>query len=151
MVRNASQERVRNASQERESGTCPEISPRLRAVTRLRIAALGGFGPSQARPQQAPLDGAALVVVLASVAAWAALDPQLTPDGVALVALRIAALGGFGPSQARPQHALLDRATLVVVVASVAALLAALVALVGGSHQLALWGAALMMSVPLGY
>ena len=27
------------------------------------------------------------MVVLASVAAWAALDPQLTPDGAALVAL----------------------------------------------------------------
>ena len=53
----------------------------------LRYAALGGFGPSQARPQQAPLDGAALVVVMAAVAAWAALDPQLTPDGAALVAL----------------------------------------------------------------
>ena len=78
--------------QEHESGTPrnqerPELSPRLRAVTRLRITALGGFGPSQARPQQAPLDGAALMVVMASVAAWAALDPQLTPDGATLVAL----------------------------------------------------------------
>ena len=35
----------------------------------LRITALGGFGLSQARPQQAPLDGAALVVVMATVAA----------------------------------------------------------------------------------
>ena len=111
VVRIASQDRVRNASQERESGTrqkresgtrqecesgtCqeresgtrPGISPRLRAATRLRIAALGGFGPSQARPQQAPFVGAALMVMLASVAAWAALDSQLTPDGAALVAL----------------------------------------------------------------
>ena len=53
----------------------------------LRIAALGGFGPSQARPQQAPLDGAALVVAMATGAALAALDPQLTPDGAALVRL----------------------------------------------------------------
>ena len=97
------------------------ISPRLRAATPLRIAALGGFGPSQARPQQAPIDGAALLVQLASVAAWAALDHQLTPDGVALVALRIAALGGFGPSQARPQQAPLDGAALVALVDLVAA------------------------------
>ena len=90
----------------------------------LRIAALGGFEPSQARPQQAPIDGAALLVQLASVAAWAALDHQLTPDGVALVVLRIAALGGFGPSQARPQQAPLDGGTLVVAMASVAALAA---------------------------
>ena len=77
--------------QERESGmrirNASRNSPRLRAATCLRISALGGFEPSQARPQQAPLDGAALVVVLASVAAWAALDPQLTPDGAALVSL----------------------------------------------------------------
>ena len=54
----------------------------------LRIAALGGFGPSQARPQQAPLDGATLVVVMASGAApLAAWEPPLTPDGAALVAL----------------------------------------------------------------
>ena len=56
------------------------------ALVALRIAALGGFGPSQARPQQAPLDGAALVALVeTSVAALAALDPQLTPDGAALV------------------------------------------------------------------
>ena len=56
------------------------------ALVALRVAALRGFGPSQARPQQAPLDGAALV--LASVAAsLAAQDPQPTPDGAALVAL----------------------------------------------------------------
>ena len=113
------------------------ISPRLRAATHMRFTALGGFAPSQARPQHAPLDGAALVVVLASVAIWAALDPQLTPDGVALVALRIAALGGFGPSQARPQQAPVDGA--------------ALVALVGGSHQQALCWATLMTSVPQDY
>ena len=84
----------------------PEISPRLRAATRLRLAALGGFKPSQARPQEAPLVGAALVVVLPSVAAWAALDHQQAPlVGAALVALRVAALRGFGPSQARPQQA----------------------------------------------
>ena len=77
------------------------------------------------------------MVVVASVAAWAALGHQLTPDGVALVALRIAALGGFEPSQARPQQAPVDGA--------------ALVALVGGSHQQALCWAALMTSVPQGY
>ena len=77
--------------QERESGTSrsqerPEISPRLRAATRLRFAALGGFEPSQARPQQAPLVGAALVMVLPSVAAWAALEHQQAPIvGAALV------------------------------------------------------------------
>ena len=71
MVRIASQERVRNASQEPS-----RISPRLRATTRLRVMALGGFGPSQARPQQTPLDGSALLVILASVAAWAAMDHQ---------------------------------------------------------------------------
>ena len=68
---------VRNASgrcQERESGTSrsqerPELSPRLRAVTQMRFMALGGFGSSQARPQQAPLVGAALETVLPSVAA----------------------------------------------------------------------------------
>ena len=57
---------------------------------------------------QQALCGAALVVTMTSVAAWAALDPQLTPDGATLVAvnrLRIAALGGFGPSQAIPQQA----------------------------------------------
>ena len=120
-------------SQERDPG----ISPRLRAVTRLRIAALGGFGPSQARPQQAPIGGAALLVQLASFTAGAALDHQLTPDGVALVALRYAALGGFGPSQARPQQAPVDGA--------------ALVALVGGSHRQALGWAALLTSVPQEY
>ena len=52
----------------------------------------------------------------------AALGLQLTLAGVALVALRIAALGGFEPSQARPQQAPLDGAALVALVeASVAA------------------------------
>ena len=60
--------------QDRETGTsrrqeCPELSPRLRAATHMRFAALGGFEPSQARPQQAPLVGAALETVLPSVAA----------------------------------------------------------------------------------
>ena len=76
------------------------------------------------------------MVVVASVAALlAALDPQVAPDGAALVAatrLRIAALGGFGPSQARPQQAPFVGA--------------ALVALAGGSHQQALCGAALVTS-----
>ena len=67
----------------------------------------------------------------------AAMDHQLTLDGVALAVLRIAALGGFGPSQARPQQAPVDGATLV--------------ALVGGSHQQALCWAALVTSVPLEY
>ena len=108
------------------------------AVTRLRFAALGGFGPSQARPQQAPFDGAALVALVeTSVAALAALDHQLTPDGVALVAMRYVAPGGFGPSQARPQQAPVDGA--------------ALVALAGGSHQQALCWAALVTTVPQGY
>ena len=47
----------------------PELSPRLRAATHMRFAALGGFESSQARPQQAPLVGAALEMVLPSVAA----------------------------------------------------------------------------------
>ena len=56
-------------------------------------------------------------MTVASVAAsLAALGLQQTPDGVALVALRIAALGGFGPSQARPQQAPLDGAALVALV-----------------------------------
>ena len=50
---------VRNASQERD----PRISPRLRAAAGLRFAALGGFGPSQARPQQARFEGAALMAL----------------------------------------------------------------------------------------
>ena len=70
-------------------------------------------------------------------ASLAALGPQQTHRWVALVALRIVALGGFEPSQARPQQAPLDGA--------------ALVALVGGSHQQALCWAALMTSVPQGY
>ena len=79
-----------------------------------------------------------LVVVLPSVAAWAALDHQQAPIvGAALVALRVAALRGFGPSQARPQQAPVDGASLV--------------ALAGGSHQQALCGAALVTSVPQGY
>ena len=69
----------------------------------MRCAAPGGFGPSWARPQLAPLDGAALVVAIASVAALAALDFQ-----EAQMPLRIAALGGFEPSQARPQQALFE-------------------------------------------
>ena len=57
--------------QERESGTSrsqerPELSPRLRAATHMRFVALGGLEPSQARPQQAPLVGAALETVLPS-------------------------------------------------------------------------------------
>ena len=104
----------------------------------LRIAVLGGFRPSQARPQQAPLDGAALVVAMASVAELAALDHQQAPIvGAALVALRVAALRGFGPSQARPLQAPVDGTCLM--------------ALAGGSHQLALWGTTLATSVPLGY
>ena len=60
--------------QDRESGTSrsqehPELSPRLRAATHMRFAALGGLEPSQARPRQAPLVGAALETVLPSVAA----------------------------------------------------------------------------------
>ena len=80
----------------------------------MRFVALGGFESSQARPQQAPLVGAALETVLPSVAAP--------------VALRYTALGGFGPSQARPQQTPLVGA--------------ALVALAGGGHQQALCGAA---------
>ena len=93
------------------------------ALVALRVAALRGFGPSQARPQHAPLVGAAFVVVLPSVAAP--------------VALRYAALAGFGAYQARPQQTPLVGA--------------ALVALAGGGHQQALCGAALMTSVPQGY
>ena len=116
---------------------CPEISSRLRAATRLRFAALGGFEPSQARPQQAPLVGAALEMVLPSVAARAALGHQQAPIvGAALMALRYAALAGFGAYQARPQQ------TPLVGVA--------LIALAGGGHQQALCGAALVTSVAQG-
>ena len=53
----------------------------------MRFTALGGFESSQARPQQAPLVGAALKTVLPSVAAWAALEHQQAPFvGAALVA-----------------------------------------------------------------
>ena len=45
-----------------------KFSPRLRAATHMRSAALGGFAPSQARPQQTPLVGVALVDVETSVA-----------------------------------------------------------------------------------
>ena len=69
------QEGVRNVQasgtsrcQEHPDQESPIISPRLRAATHVRSAALGGFAPSQARPQQAPLVGAALVVVETSVA-----------------------------------------------------------------------------------
>ena len=71
----------------------PQLTPEgatLVAATRLRIAALGGFGLSQARPQQAPLDGAALVVAMASVAALlAALDLQQASGEAALMALQL--------------------------------------------------------------
>ena len=91
------------------------------AATRLRIAALGGFGPSQARPQQALLDGAALVALVeASVAAWAALDLQLTPAGVAHVALQWV----WPKLWLDPQQTLGEVAPLAMV-ASVAAALAA--------------------------
>ena len=73
------------------------------------------------------------MVVLPSVAAWAALEHQVTHRWVAPVALRYAALGGFGPSQARPQQAPLVGA--------------ALVALAEGGHQQALWEAALMVTM----
>ena len=83
----------------------------------MRFAALGGFKPSQARPQQAPLVGAALMALAGG-------GHQQALWGAALVAvtrLRIAALGGFGPSQARPQQAPFEGAALVVAMASAAA------------------------------
>ena len=87
----------------------------------MRFAALGGFEPSQARPQQAPLVGAALVVVVPSVAAWAALGHQQAPIiGAALMVLRVVALAGFEPYQARPQQTPLVGVALVVVETSVA-------------------------------
>ena len=55
------------------------ISPRLRAATHMRFAALGGFESSQARPQQAPLVGAALEKVLPSVAARGCLGTSASP------------------------------------------------------------------------
>ena len=82
----------------------------------LRYAALAGFGPCQARPQQAPLVGAAL-------------EHQVTHCWVPLVALRYEALAGFGPNQARPQQTPLVGA--------------ALVALARSGHQQALGSAAL--------
>ena len=116
------QERESQRSRHQETSI---ISPRLRAVTHMRFPALGGLEPSQARPQQAPLVGAALETVLPSVAARAALGHQQAPFvGAALVALRYAALAGFGAYQARPQQTLLVGA--------------ALAALAGGGHQQAL-------------
>ena len=76
-------------------------------------------------------------MVLPSFAAWAALEHQVTHHRVALVALRYAALGGFGPSQARPQQAPLVGAALVT--------------LAGGGHQQALGWAALVTLVSQGY
>ena len=103
----------------------------------LGVAALRGFGPSQARPQHAPLVGAALETVLPSVAARALGHLQAPFVGAALVALRYAALAGLGAYQARPQQ------TPLVGVA--------LVALAGGGHQQAPFvGAALMTSVAQG-
>ena len=61
-----------------ESGTS-RISPRLRAATHMRFAALGGLDSSQARPQQAPLVGAALEKVLPSVAARCCLGTSASP------------------------------------------------------------------------
>ena len=57
--------------------------------------------------------------------------------GAALVALRYAALAGFGPYQARPQQAPLVGA--------------ALMALAEDEHQQALGWATLVTSVPQGY
>ena len=69
-----------------------------------------------------------------SVAVWTALGHQQAPfDGAALVALRYVALAGFGPYQARPQHAPLVGA--------------ALVALARSGHQQAHGWAALMTPV----
>ena len=55
-------------------------------------------------------------VPIHDAASWAALGPQQTHRWVTLMALRIAALGGFEPSQARPQQAPLDGAALVALV-----------------------------------
>ena len=104
----------------------------------MRFAALGGLEPSQARPRQAPLVGAALKTVLPSVAARAALGHLQAPFvGAALVALRYAALAGLGAYQARPQQ------TPLVGVA--------LMAPAGGGHQQAPFlGAVLVTSVAQG-
>ena len=75
-------------------------------LDRLRIEALGGFGPSQARPQQAPLDRAALMVVMASVAALAALDYQLTLGGAAPLEV-VASLAAQDPQLAPDGAALM--------------------------------------------
>ena len=99
----------------------------------MRFVALGGLEPSQARPQQAPLVGAALETVLPSVVARAALGhPQAPIVGAALVALGVAALRSFGCSQARPKHAPLVGAAFVVVLPSVAAPVALRYAALGG-------------------
>ena len=113
-------------------------------------------------------------MVLPSVAAWAALKHQQAPIvGAALMALRVTALAGFGPYQARPQQAPLVGAALehqvtrcwVPLVALRYAALAgfgpyqarpqhaplvgaALVALARSGHQQALGWAALMATVP---
>ena len=55
-------------------------------------------------------------VPIQDAASWTALGPQQTHCWVALVALRIAALGGFEPSQARPLQAPLAGAALVALV-----------------------------------
>ena len=77
-----------------------------------------------------------LVMVLPSVAAWAALEHQVTHRWVPLVALRYAALAGFGPYQARPQQTPLVGA--------------ALMALARSGHQQAHGWAALVAPVPQG-
>ena len=70
----------------------------------LRYAALAGFGPYQARPQQAPLVGAALVALAGDehqqALGWAALVTPVTPATAPLVAAGGSEVpGGIGASQ----------------------------------------------------
>ena len=109
------------------------------APVALRYVALGGFGPSQARPQQAPLVGAALmalaggghqqalwgaalVVTMTSVAAWAALNIQQASGEVAPLTMEASVAAALAARIPQPAP---DGAAFTVVMASVAAALAA--------------------------
>ena len=112
------------------------------APVALRYATLAGFGPGQASPQHAPLDGASLVA--------SAREEHLQAPfvGAALVALRYAALAGFGPDQAPPRQPPLDGGALEHQETQD---WAPLVALAGTGHQQTQDWAALVTPDPLGY
>ena len=95
------------------------------------------------------------MVVIASVAALAALDPQLTPDGAALVVLQWVLLELWLDHQQTSGEVALVVATVTASLAAQDPQLtpdgAALVALAEGIHRLAPWWAALVTSVLLWY